>query len=123
MSWSDTQIIATVAANATSGSARVRQNEIWSNAVTMAQVVIEFGAPSLGLIMDALLSVIETPSAIETEYLSGSGEACPPGKDALEASSRKFTDGQIVAATFRFRGTNGRRWRVRCGLEMVGPVG
>jgi hypothetical protein len=67
----------------------------------MAQVVIEFGAPSLGPIMDALLSVIGTPSAIETESLSGSGEACPPTKDALEALSRKFTDGQIVAATFR----------------------
>ncbi|MEZ5403664.1 MAG: hypothetical protein R2729_28550 [Bryobacteraceae bacterium] len=67
----------------------------------MAQVVIEFGALSFGPIMNAMLSVIGTPSAIETESASGSGETCPATKDAIEAVSRKFLDGQIVSATFR----------------------
>jgi len=34
MSWSNTQITATVAASAVSGVARVEQNDVWSNAVT-----------------------------------------------------------------------------------------
>ena len=33
VSWSDTQVVATVASNATSGTARVRQGGAWSNAV------------------------------------------------------------------------------------------
>lgn len=69
----------------------------------MAQVVIEFGAPSLGPIMDAMLSVIGSPSAIETESPHGSGEAYSATKEAVEALSGKLTDGQIVSVTFRTR--------------------
>lgn len=67
----------------------------------MAQVVIEFGASSFGPIMDAMLSLIGTPTAIEIESLSGGGETCPATKDALEALARKFTAGQVGSATFR----------------------
>jgi hypothetical protein len=35
-SWSDTQIVATVAAGATSGNAQVLQNGVWSNAIAFA---------------------------------------------------------------------------------------
>ena len=51
VSWSDTQIVATVASNSTSGSAQVRQNGAWSNAVTFNVVtaVISSVTPSSGL--------------------------------------------------------------------------
>ena len=52
VNWSDTQIVADVASNATSGSARVRQNGAWSNAVpfnvntaTIATVTPASGVP------------------------------------------------------------------------------
>lgn len=67
----------------------------------MAQIVIEFGGPSLSPIMNAILSLIGTPTAIETEVPSGERETCPATKDAIEAVSRKFLDGQIISATLR----------------------
>jgi len=42
VSWSDTQVVATVAANAASGSAQVQQNGVWSN-------TIAFTVPTPGL--------------------------------------------------------------------------
>ena len=51
VSWSDTQIVATVASSATSGSARVGQNGAWSNAVAfnIATATISGISPSSGL--------------------------------------------------------------------------
>ncbi len=67
----------------------------------MAQIVIEFGAPRLGPVMDAMFSLIGTPIAIETELLSGGAGTCPDAQDAFDFLSEKFTDGEIVAVTFR----------------------
>ncbi len=65
----------------------------------MAQIVIEFGAPTLGTIMDATLSVIGTPTVIEIELRSGGGQVF--AMDYLETLSRQLTDGQVLSATFR----------------------
>lgn len=67
----------------------------------MAQVVIEFGSQTFGPVRDAMLSLIGTPIAIDTEFRSGGGETCPATEHALEAISRRFADGQIASVTFR----------------------
>lgn len=67
----------------------------------MKQVVIEFGAQTLGPVRDAMTSLIGTPIAIETEFRSGGGETCPATEDTIEALSRKFAAGQIASVTFR----------------------
>lgn len=67
----------------------------------MAQIVIEFGAPSLRPILDAMLSVIGTPSAIEMEPVLGNGEVCSATKEAIDDLSRRFATAQIRSVTFR----------------------
>ena len=67
----------------------------------MAQIVIEFGASSLGPVMDAMPSLMGTPTAIETDFVSGMREACPAAKDSFDTLSQKLTDGEVVAVTFR----------------------
>lgn len=67
----------------------------------MAQIVIEFGAPALTPIMDAMLSLIGTPTVIETEWRTGGGETQPATKAGVEALTRQLTTGEIMSATFR----------------------
>lgn len=67
----------------------------------MAQVVIEFGSQTFGPVRDAMLSLIGTPIAIDTEFRSGGGETCSATEDVVEAIFRKLADGQIASATFR----------------------
>ena len=51
VSWSDTQLVATVASNSTSGTARVRQDEAWSNDVpfTVSIATISTVTPASGV--------------------------------------------------------------------------
>ena len=51
VSWSDTQILATVAANAQSGNAQAQQGGAWSNTVTFTVITptISSVTPNIGL--------------------------------------------------------------------------
>jgi hypothetical protein len=67
----------------------------------MAQFVIEFGAPTFDPVFAAVLSMIGSPTMIDTESRTGGGERFPATTDALQAVSRRFEGGHIVSATFR----------------------
>ena len=66
-----------------------------------AQVVIEFGSPTLGPVLDAMTSLIEHPSILEMELRTGGGVTIPATMAALEAIPQKFTSREIVSITFR----------------------
>ncbi len=91
VSWSDTQVVATVASNATSGNVQVQQNGAWSNAVpfTVSTATISSVSPSAG--------VPGTPVVIAG---SGFGAAQGSGQVWLGTVSgvvQSWSDGQIVA--------------------------
>ena len=67
----------------------------------MAQIVIEFGSPSLGPVLDAMTSLIERPSILEMELRSGGGVTSPATKAAIAAIPQKFTDREIASITLR----------------------
>ena len=67
----------------------------------MAQVVIEFGSPTLGPALDAILSLIEQPSVLEMELRSGGGMRSPCTRTALEAIPQQFAAREITSVTFR----------------------
>jgi hypothetical protein len=67
----------------------------------MAQIVIEFGAPTFDPVINALLSVIGTPTTIEIEYPSNERQSCPATKEFMEIVSGKLTDGRLVSVTIR----------------------
>lgn len=67
----------------------------------MAQVVVEFGSPTLGPVLNAMVSLIGHPSMLEMELRSGGAATSPATKEALEAIPQKFNDGEIASVTFR----------------------
>jgi hypothetical protein len=75
----------------------------------MAQFVIEFGSPTLGPVLDGLLSLIGCPHALETSFPSGGGATTPATKRALDAIPQQFADRRIASVTFR-TGTAGVRY-------------
>jgi hypothetical protein len=91
VSWSDTQIVATVASNAMSGSARVRQGGAWSNAVpfTVNTATIATVTPASGV-----------PGTQVTIAGSGFGAAQGGGQVWLGTANavvQTWSDTQIVA--------------------------
>ncbi len=91
VSWSDTQVVATVAANAASGSARVRQSATWSNSVafnvntaTIATVTPDSGVPGTEV----------TIAGSGFGAAQGSGQAWLGSANAVVQS---WSDTQIVA--------------------------
>ena len=67
----------------------------------MAQVVIEFGSPTLGPVLDAMLLLIEQPSVLEIELRSGGGMRSPATIASLEAIPQQFAAREIALVTFR----------------------
>ena len=91
VSWSDTQVVATVAANSTSGTARVRQNGTWSNSVTLTvnTAMISNVAPASG-----------APGTQVTITGSGFGAAQGTGQVWLGTANgvvQSWSDTQVVA--------------------------
>ncbi|HZU28995.1 MAG TPA: IPT/TIG domain-containing protein [Bryobacteraceae bacterium] len=90
-SWSDTQIVATVAANATSGTAQVQQSGMWSNSVpfTVNTAQIASITPNSGI-----------AGTLVTITGSGFGSAQGSGQVWLgtaAASVQSWSDTQVVA--------------------------
>ena len=91
VSWSDTQIVATVAANAQSGNARVRQNGLWSNSVA-----ITVSTPTI-------LTVTPNPAAPgDSVTITGSNLGAAQGNGQVwlgtaAATVASWNDTQIVA--------------------------
>jgi hypothetical protein len=88
-SWSDTQIVAKVASNSTSGTARVQQRGVWSNSVpiTVNTATISTVTPDIGL--------PGTPVTI-----AGSGFGGNPGQVWLGTAAgvvQSWSDSQIQA--------------------------
>lgn len=91
VSWSNTQIVATVASNATSGTARVQQAGAWSNSVpfTVSTATISSVTPTSGL-----------PGTQVTIVGTGFGAAQGTGQVWLGTSNgvvQSWSDTQIVA--------------------------
>ena len=91
VSWSDTQIVATVALNAASGNAQVQQVGIWSNAVpfSVSTATISGIAPSVGV-----------PGTQVTVSGSGFGAAQGSGQVWLGTAPgivQSWSDGAVVA--------------------------
>src|SRR5208283_2024876 len=92
VTWSDTQILATVASNARSGSARVQQNGYWSNSVpfTVSTATISSVSPTTG-----------TPGVTQVTVTgSGFGSAQGSGQVWLGTANgvvQSWSDTQIVA--------------------------
>jgi hypothetical protein len=91
MSWSDTQIVATVALNSTSGSAQVRQNGVWSNAVPFN-------------VRTATISSVAPPSGVPGTQMTitGSGFGATQGSGQVWLGTanglvQSWSDTQIVA--------------------------
>lgn len=90
-SWSDTQIVATVASNAMSGTVQVHQGGAWSNSVPfkVATATISSVAPSSGV-----------PGTLVTIEGSGFGSAQEGGKvwlGSVPGEVQSWSDSQIVA--------------------------
>lgn len=90
-SWSDTQIVATVASNSATGSVRVRQNGVWSNSESLeiAGITIDSVTPDYGL-----------PGTSVTIAGSGFGFSQGSGKlllGTLLGTITSWSDTQIVA--------------------------
>jgi hypothetical protein len=91
MSWSDTQIVATVASNATSGYVQVQQGGAWSNAMpfNVSTATISSVTPSSGV-----------PGTLVTISGSGFGAAQGNGQVWLGTANgavQSWSDAQIVA--------------------------
>jgi len=91
VSWSDTQIVATVASNARSGNVQVVQNTIWSNTVpfTVNTAAISSVTPSAGV-----------PGTVVTIAGSGFGAAQGTGQVWLGTANgvvESWSNSQIVA--------------------------
>ena len=91
-SWSDSQIVATVAANATSGNARVLQNGVMSNAVAFTVDALQ------------LASISPTSGAAGTVVtFTGSGFGASQGSgvawlgSAAAGAIQSWSDTQVVA--------------------------
>src|SRR5208283_1301661 len=92
VTWSDTQILATVASNARSGSARVQQNGYWSNSVpfTVSTATISSVSPTTG-----------TPGITQVT-VAGSGFGATQGSGQVWLGTangvvQSWSDTQIVA--------------------------
>ena len=91
VSWSDTRVVATVAANSTSGSARVQQGGAWSDAVAfnVSTATISSVTPSSGV-----------PGTSVTIAGSGFGAAQASGQVWLGTANgvvQSWSDTQVVA--------------------------
>jgi hypothetical protein len=91
VSWSDTQIVATVASNATSGNVQVQQGGAWSNAVpfTVSTAAISSVTPSSGV-----------PGTVVTVAGSGFGAAQGSGQvwlGTVPGVVQSWSDAQVVA--------------------------
>lgn len=67
----------------------------------MAQFVIEFGAPALSPVLNAVLSVVERPTMLDESFPSGGGYRVPATKDALDAIPQRFADRKLSSVTIR----------------------
>ena len=63
VSWSDTQVVAVVASNAVSGVARIKQNNVWSNAITFT--VSGSGGSTLTIVPNLLNLVVGETHTIQ----------------------------------------------------------
>jgi len=91
VSWSDTQVVATVASNATSGTARVRQSGLFSNAVpfTVNTAMIVSVSPASGV-----------PGTVVTIAGSGFGAVRGTGQvwlGTVNGVVQSWSDTQVVA--------------------------
>lgn len=92
VSWSDTQILATVTCNATSGTVRVQQSRVWSNsqAFTVSTPKIDTISPDNGL------------PGVTSVTITGSGFGAAQGTGqvwlgTLNGVVQSWTDTQVVA--------------------------
>jgi len=67
----------------------------------MAQIVIEFGAPVLEPVLNAVLSLIEHPSALDLSFKSGDCVSTLATGGALDAIYQQFVEGNLTSATLR----------------------
>ena len=92
VSWSDTQVVATVAANAASGNAQIQQNGVWSNAIA-------FTVPT-----PSITSITPTSGAVGTQVtFTGTNFGTTQGSGSVWLGSKlagsivSWSNTQIVA--------------------------
>jgi hypothetical protein len=123
VSWSNTQIVATVASGSVTGSAQVQQGGVWSNAITFTVVT-----PSLTSISPSTATAGDSVTLTGTNFgaTQGSGSVWLGSK--LAASIVSWSNTQIVAtvASGSVTGTaqvqQGGVWTSSIALTVVTPA-
>lgn len=67
----------------------------------MGQFVIEFGAPMLSPVLQAVMTLIERAEQLDMSLPSGGGVTIPATDHAVEGLSSEFADHRINSVTFR----------------------